>query len=109
MIVLNLLTILSSTLILHISFFGRLLALYKRNYLRVLNLTEILQRTDLEDIDSWWNCRSFVLNEDLSLDYDIGGLAVSATFLMGLAVFFILLNQVILIPRQPLLTTRTTD
>jgi hypothetical protein len=23
-------------------------------------------------IDAWWNCRNFVLNDDLALDYDIG-------------------------------------
>ena len=39
LIILNLLTILLTTLILHLSFFGRLLALYKRNLLRVQCLT----------------------------------------------------------------------
>ena len=39
LIILNLLTILLTTLILHLSFFGRLLALYKRNFLRVQCLT----------------------------------------------------------------------
>ena len=34
------------------------------------------------------------MNEDLSLDYDIGGLAVSASFLLDLTVFMILLTKV---------------
>lgn len=38
--------------------------------------------------------RNFVLNEDLALDYDIGGLGVSATFVITLAVFFVLMQQV---------------
>jgi hypothetical protein len=38
--------------------------------------------------------RSFVLNEDLALDYDIGGLAVSATFTINIAVFIVLVVQV---------------
>ena len=41
LIILNLLTILMSTLILHLSFFGRLLALYKRNFYRVECLTQV--------------------------------------------------------------------
>jgi hypothetical protein len=114
LILLNLLTILMSTLILHLGFFGRLLALYSRNYKRVLLLTEMArslkkkqhqQQNELDatrninfggDLDSWWNCRNFVLNDDLSLDYDIGGLAVSATFLIDVLVFFILMAQVLL-------------
>ena len=38
--------------------------------------------------------RNFVLNDDLALDYDIGGLAVSATFLINVMVFVVLLVQV---------------
>jgi len=34
-----------------------------------------------------------VLNDDLALDYDIGGLAVSATFLINVAVFLVVLYQ----------------
>ena len=94
LIILNLLTILMSTLILHLSFFGRLLALYKRNYLRVQALTQALAATTKEELDSWWNCRNFVLNDDLSLDYDMGGLAVSATFLIALTLFAALITQV---------------
>jgi len=45
LIILNLLTILMSTLILHLSFFGRLLALYKRNYHRVECLTQVSMLT----------------------------------------------------------------
>jgi hypothetical protein len=44
LIVLNILTILSSTLILHLGFFGRVITLYKRNYLRVVCLSELLNR-----------------------------------------------------------------
>eukprot|EP01034_Spumella_vulgaris_P023339 gene23339-29551_t len=93
LIVLNLLTILMALLILHLGFFGRLLALYKRNYLRVEYLTTLLHRVSESDIDFWWNCRNFVLNDDLSLDYDIGGLAVSVTFLINLLLFVTLTNQ----------------
>ncbi|KAJ1432800.1 hypothetical protein B484DRAFT_394774 [Ochromonadaceae sp. CCMP2298] len=94
LIILNLLTILMSTLMLHLSFFGRLLALYKRNYLRVAFLSKLLQETRKEQVDSWWNCRNFVLNDDLSLDYDIGGLAVSATFIITLLLFSMFLSQI---------------
>ena len=94
LIVLNLLTIGMSTLILHVSFFGRLLALYRRNFLRVQYLTTLLQRCKVADLDSWWNCRNFVLNDDLSVDYDMGGLGVSATFLISIIIFMIFLTQV---------------
>jgi hypothetical protein len=94
LIILNLLTILMSTLILHLSFFGRLLALYKRNLNRVECLSKILSTTLKEQLDSWWSCRNFVLNDDLSLDYDIGGLAVSATFLIAITLFAALISQV---------------
>jgi hypothetical protein len=57
LIVLNLLTILLSTLILHLGFFGRLLALYKRNLLRVQGLTKCLEQINENEIDAWWNCR----------------------------------------------------
>ena len=94
LIVLNLLTILMSTLMLHLGFFGRLLALYKRNFLRVEFLTKTLTRLGANHVDEWWNCRNFVLNDDLALDYDIGGLAVSLTFILNLAVFFVLVMQI---------------
>ena len=45
-------------------------------------------------LDAWWNCRNFVVNDDLALDYDIGGLAVSATFVINFVVFFVVLIQV---------------
>ena len=48
LIVLNLLTILMSTLILHLGFFGRLLSLYQRNYYRVQSLTNYLH--DINDL-----------------------------------------------------------
>jgi len=92
LIVLNLLTILMSSLILHLGFFGRLLALYKRNYLRVQYLTVRLGEMGEGQVDTWWNCRSFVLNDDLALDYDIGGLAVSAAFVINLLVFVVLVG-----------------
>lgn len=96
LIVLNLLTILMTTLILHLGFFGRILALYMRNYRRVSYLTKLLSRIERQEVelDHWWNCRTFVLNDDLSLDYDMGGLAVSATFVINVIVFFILIAQV---------------
>jgi len=93
LIVLNLLTILMSSLILHLGFFGRLLALYKRNFLRVAYLTMRLEEMGEGKVDTWWNCRSFVLNDDLALDYDIGGLAVSAAFVVNVCVFFALITS----------------
>lgn len=93
LIILNLLTILTSTLILHLGFFGRLLSLYKRNFQRVEYLTTCLNSLQEQRIDAWWNCRSFVLNDDLALDYDIGGLAVSATFIVNLLVFLTVIIQ----------------
>lgn len=92
-IALNLLTILSSTLILHLGFFGRLIALYNRNFHRVCWLTRQLKRLDDSQITAWWNCRSFVLNEDLALDYDMAGLAVSATFLGCVFAAVVVLSQ----------------
>jgi hypothetical protein len=94
LIILNLLTIIMTTLILHLGFFGRLLALYRRNYQRVACLTAFLRTASEAELESWWDCRTFVLNDDLSLDYDIGGLAVSATFLIDVFVFITLLAQV---------------
>lgn len=94
LIVLNLLTILMSTLILHLGFFGRLLALYQRNFLRVQCLTRYLTDISEQELDAWWNCRSFVLNDDLAIDYDIGGLAVSGAFLINIVVFLVLIFQV---------------
>jgi hypothetical protein len=83
-------------LILHLSFFGRIIALYQRNYYRVRYLSKLLVHLqEKEEIDAWWNCRNYVLNDDLSLDYDIGGVAVSATFLMDCFIFMILMIQVI--------------
>lgn len=58
LIILNFLTILLSTLILHLGFFGRLLSLYKRNFLRVKYLTRLLNEIGEADLDAWWNCRS---------------------------------------------------
>lgn len=95
LLVLNLFTLLMTILILHLSFFGRVIALYQRNYHRVRYLSTLLTHLqEKEDIDAWWNCRNYVLNDDLSLDYDIGGVAVSATFLMDCFIFMILIIQV---------------
>lgn len=44
--------------------------------------------------EAWWFLRSFVLREDLSLDYDVGGLGVSATFFIVLASFVVAIAQV---------------
>lgn len=44
--------------------------------------------------EAWWFLRSFVLREDLSLDYDVGGLGVSATFLIVLVSFVVAIAQV---------------
>lgn len=93
LIVLNLLTILTSTLILHLGFFGRLLSLYKRNFQRVEFLSQKLKNLPLQEVNAWWNCRNFVLNEDLALDYDIGGLAMSLTFVIAISVFTTALIQ----------------
>jgi hypothetical protein len=93
LIILNLLTILTSTLVLHLGFFGRLLSLYKRNFQRVEFITSRLHNLQLQDLDSWWNFRNHVLNDDLALDYDIGGLAVSATFVINVMVFLTVVVQ----------------
>jgi hypothetical protein len=47
----------------------------------------------MTDLETWWNARSFILNEDLALDYDIGGLAVSATFFLVLTTFLVTIVQ----------------
>jgi len=86
LIVLNILSILTSTLILHLGFFGRVITLYKRNYMRVVFLSDLLNKIDDSKIDAWWNCRNFVVNDDLALDYDLGGLAVSLTFVINISV-----------------------
>ncbi|RYG66054.1 hypothetical protein EON64_10630, partial [archaeon] len=97
LIVLNLLTIITTILILHLGFFGRLIALYTRNFHRVAHITRLLhsqhahaQGSTTHELDVWWNARSFVLNDDLSLDYDIGGLAVSLTFVLNVIVGIVL-------------------
>jgi hypothetical protein len=46
-----------SSVILHLGFFGRLLALYKRNLSRVRMLTEHLKEIDVSQADIWWNTR----------------------------------------------------
>ncbi len=93
-IILNLSIILTSTLILHLGFFGRIISLYRRNLQRVQCLTILAEDTGVRQIDAWWNLRNFVLNEDLALDYDIGGLAVSATFVLDLLSACVLAVQI---------------
>ena len=79
LVLLNVFTITATTLLLHLAFFGRLIAIYTRNRQRVQMLSELLRMGGVSAVDAWWNCRNFVLNEDLALDYDIGGLGVCAT------------------------------
>jgi len=149
LILLNVLVILLSTLVMHVGFFGRLISLYTRNFLRVQYLSHMVKvrffpfslktrrahmthlaatRFRSWETFSWMRggiagmyavllslslslhiysylkisshsffgrccCRNFVLNEDLALDYDIGGLAVSATFLIDVTVFSVLVVQ----------------
>ncbi len=93
LVILNVLTIQSSTLLLHLAFFGRLIAIYTRNKSRVEMLSELLKTGGIGNVDAWWNCRNFVLNEDLALDYDIGGLAVSATFIIDVSVCCVFISQ----------------
>lgn len=77
----------------HLGFFGRLLSLYKRNFQRVEFITSRLHNLQPQNLDSWWNFRNHVLNDDLALDYDIGGLAVSATFIINVMVFLTVVVQ----------------
>lgn len=87
----NVTIIFISVFLLHVGFYGRLIALYKRNLSRVKYLSHCLGGTDIR---SWWHLRNFVLGEDLSLDYDIGGLGVSATFFIVLSSFVVALIQI---------------
>lgn len=87
----NVTIIFVSVFLLHVGFYGRLIALYKRNLSRVQYLSHCLGGTDLR---SWWHLRNFVLGEDLTLDYDIGGLGVSATFFIVLSSFVVALIQI---------------
>lgn len=57
-------------------------------------LTSLLSSIEERQVGAWWNCRSFILNDDLGLDYDSAGLAVSATFVIGLGNLVVLLMQV---------------
>lgn len=57
--------------------------------------------------EAWWSLRSFVLREDLSLDYDVGGLGVSATFFIVLASFVVAIAQVGAIGGRHLLGTES--
>jgi hypothetical protein len=47
-------------MILHVGFFGRLIALYRRNYDRVACLTTLGEELNEQKLDSWWNCRSVI-------------------------------------------------
>lgn len=57
LILLNVLVILLSTLVLHVGFFGRLLSLYTRNFMRVQHLSHMVRELGDHQIDAWWNCR----------------------------------------------------
>ena len=154
LMLLNIMSIILSTLILHLGFFGRLLTLYMKNLNRVKYLSEVLDTirlaeergergggvfTDHEfdsnksnnntnngsnshssevqeekdglltedythildeftqdgaDVDAWWACRNFVLGNDISIDYDVGGLAMGAAFMLDITVFVIVCVQV---------------
>ncbi|CAM9795574.1 unnamed protein product, partial [Phaeothamnion confervicola] len=94
-------TILVSVLLLHVGFYGRLVALYRGNLCRVQYLSRLLREGSGEVecggvsmARAWWSVRSFVLSEDLSLDYDIGGLGVSATFFIVLTSFVVAVVQI---------------
>ena len=93
LIVLNFFSLLTSTLMLHLGFFGRVLTLYKRNLMRVAYLSELLKTLHEDSMDAWWNCRNFVLNDDLALDYDLGGLAVSLTFVINVSSVMVVIIQ----------------
>lgn len=93
LIILNFLSLLTSTLMLHLGFFGRVLTLYKRNLMRVAYLSELLKTLNEDSMDAWWNCRNFVLNDDLALDYDLGGLAVSLTFVINVCSVTVVIIQ----------------
>ena len=58
------------------------------------SLITLFMYTQESALDAWWNCRNFVLNDDLALDYDIGGLAVSLTFLLNVCSMFVLIYHV---------------
>lgn len=150
LIVLNVLSIVLSALILHLGFFGRLLALYTRNLHRVEFLSYLLEKNsendnyitpavsvpgsgintpqrqssgggerdslneslqdvsdqladsmevgaepgrpkvNINNIDAWWACRNFVLNNDFSIEYDMGGLAMAMTFQLDIVVFSVM-------------------
>ncbi|CAN0466723.1 unnamed protein product, partial [Laminaria digitata] len=97
----NVTTTLASVLMLHVGFHGRLIALYQGNLQRVQFLSKLLREGTgkaeepwVHAAEAWWFLRSFVLREDLSLDYDVGGLGVSATFFIVLASFVVAIAQI---------------
>ncbi|CAM9479251.1 unnamed protein product [Ectocarpus sp. 12 AP-2014] len=98
----NVTTTLASVLMLHVGFHGRLIALYQGNLQRVQFLSKLLREGTskaeepwVHAAEAWWFLRSFVLREDLSLDYDVGGLGVSATFFIVLASFVVAVAQIV--------------
>jgi hypothetical protein len=48
---------------------------------------------NINNIDAWWACRNFVLNNDLSIEYDMGGLAMAMTFQLDIVVFSVVCYQ----------------
>lgn len=61
--------------------------------MRVAYLSELLKTLNEDSMDAWWNCRNFVLNDDLALDYDLGGLAVSLTFVINVCSVTVVIIQ----------------
>lgn len=61
--------------------------------MRVAYLSELLKTLNEDSMDAWWNCRNFVLNDDLALDYDLGGLAVSLTFVINVSSVMVVIIQ----------------
>ncbi|CAM9495904.1 unnamed protein product [Choristocarpus tenellus] len=97
----NVATVFVSILLLHVGFYGRLIALYQGNLHRVCFLSKLLkerieqaEESWVHTAQAWWSLRNFVLKEDLSLDYDVGGLGVSATFFIVFVSFLVAITQV---------------
>jgi hypothetical protein len=64
-----------SVFLLHVGFYGRLIALYKRNLSRVQHLSQCLGAAGA-DLRSWWHLRAFVLGE-------VGGCAAGEAIVLS--------------------------
>lgn len=53
----------------------------------------IHNNVNINNIDAWWACRNFVLNNDLSIEYDMGGLAMAMTFQLDIIMFSVVCYQ----------------